>query len=564
VNVFSRYCASIDRKSVATAEDRRVMALPPQSVGEGAECGRRLLDEGRIDNAEELYASMTQAFPRDPRGLVGLAQVAMRRKQWTEALATWDRVMDTVEGIGDPHWRAARATVLAELGQVEAAEAVLADLRRESPDEPAGYAGAATIAFLQRRWQETLERCDELLRKFGDRAAAEQWKATRASALFKVGRAGEAEAAAEEVIRAAPDSLPPLALLLRIYAATGRHAPVLWAIDSSPFRQALKPVLVEARLDALIRLGRFDEAGAFFRDALNRADQADTLTSLFGFIPAVYDGYGRQHAWSDLLTRSRTVGESINAPGQVALNLLQARIRLALRDRAGVLEGVQKLPDQALSGAEGDSLRRVAAVLSEAGYPDYDKPKIFGIGLSKTGTTTLAAAVKILGFHTLHWRNPLTGEVISEADFPLFDAFFDTPVSFRFETLYYLFPNSKFIFSTRPYRSWLKSMTRHWQRHLGISDFLAIKTAMARPGAFHHGTEFRSINRTLYFNYASYRDAFETYRRRVRSFFRDKPPERFLQMDIFSGDGWDKLCRFVGREVPARPFPWENRAPDSG
>jgi hypothetical protein len=204
-------------------------------------------------------------------------------------------------------------------------------------------------------------------------------------------------------------------------------------------------------------------------------------------------------------------------------------------------------------------LLRVATVLSDPGYPDYGRLKVFGIGLSRTGTTTLALALNTVGLHTLHWSNPLTGEVIGDDDLTIFDAFTDTPISARFEEFYDRFPNSKFILTVRPFDAWVKSMSALWRRTLGITEFEALKSALAGPGALRHGSEFRAINRRLYFDYGSYREAYDAHTERVRRFFGEKPADRFLEFNVFAGDGWPKLCAFLGLEAPSGPFPWENR-----
>ena len=36
------------------------------------------------------------------------------------------------------------------------------------------------------------------------------------------------------------------------------------------------------------------------------------------------------------------------------------------------------------------------------------------------------------------------------------------------------------------------------------------------------------------------------------------PHDRLLVMDIIAGDGWDKLCPFLGKPVPEAAFPHRN------
>jgi hypothetical protein len=43
-----------------------------------------------------------------------------------------------------------------------------------------------------------------------------------------------------------------------------------------------------------------------------------------------------------------------------------------------------------------------------ATFPAYNAPKVFCIGLSKTATTSLDAALAVLGLRSIHWQNPYT------------------------------------------------------------------------------------------------------------------------------------------------------------
>jgi tetratricopeptide (TPR) repeat protein len=533
-------------------------AGPATSPAGAVRCGRILMEAGLVDEAEALYRAMVRSFPRHPAGFAGLAQAAMRRGNWPEALTRWDSTLTAFDGTHNAFWLSARALVLFELGRHQEAADIHADLRRDFPDQPPGYAGLAQIALRQRRWPEALVRCDEVLARFRDEAAADSWKVMRAGALLELGRAAEAEAIVRSVVERTPGSTNALLRLLGVYATTGRPEAALRALDASPFRKIATPALVERRLDILIRLKRFDEADAMFARLLTHC-QHDLLSSLFAFVPALYEGPERRRIWGLLLERAAAIRSSLDGRDRVSLDVLTARIRLAFRETDGVVAAMQDLAGCPHLGKHGEALRRVAAVLSEPGYPDYAKEKIFGIGLSRTGTTTLAAALTLLGFDTLHWLNPLTREMISGDDLPIFDAFTDAPVSARFEYFYSLFPNSKVIFTPRPFDSWVASMSSHWRRDLGMSDFDQIKSAMAEPKTFHYGTEFRNIYRSLYFNFNSYREAFEAHEQRVRRFFEDKAADRFLEFNIFAGDGWPKLCAFVGRDVPSIQFPWENR-----
>jgi hypothetical protein len=86
-----------------------------------------------------------------------------------------------------------------------------------------------------------------------------------------------------------------------------------------------------------------------------------------------------------------------------------------------------------------------------------------------------------------------------------------------------------------------------------------IKRELPERDAFNFGTRYTDMHVTLYFNHESCAEAFPAYDRCVLRSFEDKPSERFLELDIFAGDGWPKLCAFVHQDTPTAPFSLENQ-----
>src|SRR5262249_9811138 len=82
--------------------------------------------------------------------------------------------------------------------------------------------------------------------------------------------------------------------------------------------------------------------------------------------------------------------------------------------------------------------------------------KIFGIGLSRTGTTSLTYAFAELGLRAHHF--PRTRAFIDEAD-----AATDTPVAAWYKELDVLYPGSKFIVTPRSIPDWLDSCEVLWR-----------------------------------------------------------------------------------------------------
>lgn len=191
--------------------------------------------------------------------------------------------------------------------------------------------------------------------------------------------------------------------------------------------------------------------------------------------------------------------------------------------------------------------------------------KVFGIGLSRTATTSLAEALRELGYATAHWK--ARGRITQLEDFYRFDAVTDTPSACRFEQLYYAFPDSRFIYTTRDLSDWTSSV----QKHFGCDDPRQLtsreRTRRMAAGSSGRGTyenllQWMYIHQSLYARHESWSDAYRHHDQRVRSFFRDKT-ERVLVINIIQEQHpWEKICRFLRQPIPDRAFPHENRSSD--
>ena len=197
--------------------------------------------------------------------------------------------------------------------------------------------------------------------------------------------------------------------------------------------------------------------------------------------------------------------------------------------------------------------------------------KVFGIGLSRTGTTSLTQALQLLGYQAIHFpRDDVTrAEVyrffaspsasLSLALLQQADALTDTPVCCLYKALDQAYPGSKFILTVREKQAWLASYQGHWRRY----PFLFSE----RPDGFlAHYSHF--LNERLYGTQSADPEilsaAYDRYTAEVFEYFRDRP-EDLLILDISSGQGWNELAPFLERAIPQIPFPWENRglaAPD--
>jgi len=157
---------------------------------------------------------------------------------------------------------------------------------------------------------------------------------------------------------------------------------------------------------------------------------------------------------------------------------------------------------------------------------------VWGIGLSRTGTTSLAQALNILGYKTIHY--PLYFEEIKG-----FRAATDITILLWLETLDKKYPGSKFIWTERDINSWLTSCEKH--------------LAESNPDA-----RMLEIRQQCYgctdFNEKLYLKAYKHHLAKLEDYFCDRP-EDFLKINITTGQGWELLCPFLGKPIPKKPFP---------
>ena len=177
------------------------------------------------------------------------------------------------------------------------------------------------------------------------------------------------------------------------------------------------------------------------------------------------------------------------------------------------------------------------------------KHKIFCIGSHKTGTTSLELALKKLGYRvtgSFGTKDPDIGNKVLEMAFAMvdrYDAFEDNPWPILFKELDQRFPGSKFILTRRPAEAWIRSM---------VKDFATTETPMRR-WIYGENAGCPEGNEDVYV------ERYERHNREVLAYFAIRPND-LLVFDLPAGDGWEKLCSFLGHKVPKEPFPHTNKA----
>ncbi|KAI8891450.1 hypothetical protein K501DRAFT_289958 [Backusella circina FSU 941] len=181
-------------------------------------------------------------------------------------------------------------------------------------------------------------------------------------------------------------------------------------------------------------------------------------------------------------------------------------------------------------------------------------------GLPRTGTDSLRTALDILGYRTMHSidlfsNHTMDPDLILEAYrnrqnadwdkvYEKYDAAADVPVWLCYKELVQKYPDAKVILTLRDPVSWYKS-------------YLNIKNDMSTMKASVNSRErldkiFELYLTVLADNAALSIDA-DTDEETAK---RDIPSEKLLQLEL--GEGWERLCAFLGKDIPDSPFPHTN------
>jgi hypothetical protein len=179
--------------------------------------------------------------------------------------------------------------------------------------------------------------------------------------------------------------------------------------------------------------------------------------------------------------------------------------------------------------------------------------KVFGLGLSRTGTTSLGKALNILGIRTVHFpadhatRIELTAGQYTLSILEQYQGVVDIPLVPYYAQLDSIYPGSKFILTVREIESWLTSVEGHWRRwrdrdpHKAFTDFVCA-----------------CVYGTLAYNRDRFHYVYEIHHKNVCDYFSGRSTD-LLIMDLFQGEGWDELCHFLGLPIPQIPFPHLNQ-----
>ena len=178
--------------------------------------------------------------------------------------------------------------------------------------------------------------------------------------------------------------------------------------------------------------------------------------------------------------------------------------------------------------------------------------KIVGIGLPKTGTTTLGFCFRRFGFKHRTYDMDLALQVKRNQLEPVleeaksFEAFEDWPWFAIYRELDQRFPNSKFILTQRKdTETYVASLKRHHEREgIRSEDFV-------KP---HWWNEVHGVEPAAW-DYEKSAQRYERHNREVLEYFGNRISKDLLVVCWEHGDGWAELSRFLNKRLPEEPFP---------
>ncbi|MCL1143444.1 sulfotransferase family protein [Shewanella gaetbuli] len=165
----------------------------------------------------------------------------------------------------------------------------------------------------------------------------------------------------------------------------------------------------------------------------------------------------------------------------------------------------------------------------------YQQPKLFIIGLPRTGTTSVSVALLQQGFHVAH-------QAFTMAAFEKADVVSDAPCFSDYPHLDNLFPQAKFVYLDRPMDKWLPSMQMLLQRMLPHLDKTTGRFHPIMKRSFQHCFDIWQAQDVFDPNHLS--QCYIRHQQQVFSYFAER--DNFLSLDISQPDSLERLLKFIG------------------
>lgn len=177
--------------------------------------------------------------------------------------------------------------------------------------------------------------------------------------------------------------------------------------------------------------------------------------------------------------------------------------------------------------------------------------RIFGIGMHKTATTSLHAALQILGYESAHWKSGAWAKHVWEEmhaagisrTLEKFYTASDLPIPIFFKELDRAYPGSKFILTVRDEIDWLRSVRAHF----------SIQNPFRWEWDVYPFTN--TIHREIYgrtdFDALTFLERYRRHNAEVIEYFRTRPDDLLVMRE----HTWTALCEFLQKPLPNVDYP---------
>lgn len=189
--------------------------------------------------------------------------------------------------------------------------------------------------------------------------------------------------------------------------------------------------------------------------------------------------------------------------------------------------------------------------------------QVVGAGYGRTGTVSLKLALEQLGYAPCHhmteifahpeqvpfWDRAAQGERMNwDEVFSSYKASCDWPSCAFYKELADFYPQSKVILTLRDPQSWYKSVAATIMRSM----------SKPKPGQFALPGIFGPllIGEKTFGNDLSEAHMIDVFNRHNEEVKRTIPANRLLVFQ--ASEGWEPLCKFLGKPVPDAPYPKAN------
>jgi len=172
--------------------------------------------------------------------------------------------------------------------------------------------------------------------------------------------------------------------------------------------------------------------------------------------------------------------------------------------------------------------------------------KLFGIGLPRTGTTSLNIALNTLGIPSVHFPFSLY-ENNDRTILDQYTAFIDTPIPLLYQELDQLCPNSGFILTTRAVEDWLNSM-----------EWLLTEGRKIWQWKASYDTYNQDFFGSSEFVWEQYENKYDQFHEEVYQYFQNR--SNLLILDLNTQYGYQDVCEFLEIPIYRAKYPRGNES----